>query len=535
MINDQYQYWYNLLAVNTLPQLYLLLSRTALRACIYRMTKQLHSDLPLSTAAERNSHHQQPLVDDAARSQDRITSSCPYLDTIQRSVLDFDFEATCSITLESGPHIYACLVCGKYFRGRGNQTPAYIHAVNESHYMFCHLQNGTFHCLPDGYEVHDASLDDIRNALHPTYTENEIAQIDHNTELSRDMFGRLYLPGFVGLNNPNKTDCINAVVQALAHVRPIRDYFLRQRRDDDASNPVVNTATKDVNVSPLQAVHVTKCFGELIRKIWSHQRLKSHVDPHKLVNAVASASKNKFKIGHEQIEIGNFMAWFLHQLHVGTGGTIIPTNNKQRKKKKRKLIAATSTSIIEEVFQGKVRVTTRQAKRKNSIVKNSGDDIDDRAGSDAEQDFEGNDGTDNDRSTSNGDQIEIFVEETEMDTNFLQLTLEITEKPLFRDEDGGLVIPQEPLVTVLQKFDGVTFSDAIQRGIVQRRKYNIQVLPPYLILHFARFTSNQYSRVKNPTIVAFPVTNLDLSSYVDPVRNHPPLPTEEEIRNMNVS
>ena len=97
------------------------------------------------------------------------------------------------------------------------------------------------------------------------------------------------------------------------------------------------------------------------------------------------------------------------------------------------------------------------------------------------------------------------------------------------------MIPQEPLVTVLQKFDGMTFSDAIHRGTVQRRKYNLQVLPPYLILNLARFTLNQYSRVKNPTIVAFPVTNLDLSRYVEPVRNHTPLPTEEEIRNMTVS
>ena len=470
----------------------------------------------------------------ASNNSDRIVSSCPYLDTIQRSVLDFDFEVTCSVTLESGPHIYACLVCGKYFRGRGHQTPAYIHAVNESHYMFCHLRNGTFHCLPDGHGVRDTSLDDIRNALHPTYTEKDVAQIDSNTELSRDTFGRLYLPGFVGLNNPNRTDCINAVVQALAHVRPIRDYFLRQRTDTIVNS---STTTKDANVSPLQAIQITKCFGELIRKIWSHQRLKSHVDPHKLVNAVASASKNKFKIGHEQIEIGNFMAWFLHQLHIGTGGTLMPTNNAHRKKKKRKLTSATSTSIIEQVFQGKVRVATRQAKRKNkkSII-SAGDDTDNRAGSDAEQDFDGDGDANKDTSTrTHDDDDEIVVDETEVDTNFLQLTLDISEKPLFRDEDGGLVIPQEPLVTVLQKFDGVTFSDAIHRGIVQRRKYNIQILPPYLILHFARFTLNQYSRVKNPTIVAFPVTNLDLSSYVQPTRNHPQLPTEEAVRNMNVS
>lgn len=41
---------------------------------------------------------------------------CPYLDTINRGVLDFDFEKLCSISL-SKINVYACLVCGKYFQG----------------------------------------------------------------------------------------------------------------------------------------------------------------------------------------------------------------------------------------------------------------------------------------------------------------------------------------------------------------------------------------------------------------------------------
>lgn len=41
--------------------------------------------------------------------------SCPYLDTINRSVLDFDFEKLCSVSL-SRINVYACLVCGKYFQ-----------------------------------------------------------------------------------------------------------------------------------------------------------------------------------------------------------------------------------------------------------------------------------------------------------------------------------------------------------------------------------------------------------------------------------
>ena len=45
-----------------------------------------------------------------------LSRHCPYLDTIDRSVLDFDFEKLCSVTLTTN-NVYACLVCGKYFQG----------------------------------------------------------------------------------------------------------------------------------------------------------------------------------------------------------------------------------------------------------------------------------------------------------------------------------------------------------------------------------------------------------------------------------
>ena len=90
--------------------------------------------------------------------QERASSSsstfCPYLDTINRSALDFDScTRSCSITMECTPHVYACLVCGKYYRGRGKQTPAYRHSVDCGHYVFVHLTNATFWCLPENYEI----------------------------------------------------------------------------------------------------------------------------------------------------------------------------------------------------------------------------------------------------------------------------------------------------------------------------------------------------------------------------------------------
>jgi U4/U6.U5 tri-snRNP-associated protein 2 len=85
---------------------------------------------------------------------------------------------------------------------------------------------------------------------------------------------------------------------------------------------------------------------------------------------------------------------------------------------------------------------------------------------------------------------EPVVEETTTDANFIQLTLGIPQKPIFRDDDGGLVIPQEPLVSVLKKFDGVTFSDALSRSEAsQRKRYRLLELPQYLILHLARIAT----------------------------------------------
>ena len=80
------------------------------------------------------------------------TSNCPYLDTVRREVLDFDVPHICKTTL-SDQNVYACLVCGQFFRGRGEKSPAFIHAVNESHFVYLKLDTRRAYCLPDGYEI----------------------------------------------------------------------------------------------------------------------------------------------------------------------------------------------------------------------------------------------------------------------------------------------------------------------------------------------------------------------------------------------
>lgn len=85
---------------------------------------------------------------------------CDFLFNCDRSLLDFDFEKLCSVSL-SHINCYACLVCGKYYQGRGQKSHAYTHSVQEGHHVYLNLETHKFYCLPDNYEIIDSSLSDI--------------------------------------------------------------------------------------------------------------------------------------------------------------------------------------------------------------------------------------------------------------------------------------------------------------------------------------------------------------------------------------
>jgi U4/U6.U5 tri-snRNP-associated protein 2 len=44
-----------------------------------------------------------------------------YLETVDRTMLDFDFEKLCSVSMNN-INVYACLTCGKYFQGKFYQA-----------------------------------------------------------------------------------------------------------------------------------------------------------------------------------------------------------------------------------------------------------------------------------------------------------------------------------------------------------------------------------------------------------------------------
>ena len=117
-----------------------------------------------------------------------------YLDTIDRSVLDFDFEKLCSITL-SNINIYACLVCGKYFQGRGSKSHAYFHALEVGHHVYVNMQTKKVYVLPEGYEVKNKSLEDIKFVVDPRLSKEELFRMDREPRDAWDLSGKKYRPG----------------------------------------------------------------------------------------------------------------------------------------------------------------------------------------------------------------------------------------------------------------------------------------------------------------------------------------------------
>ncbi|CAL8469242.1 g8783 [Coccomyxa elongata] len=381
----------------------------------------------------------QPVQPVRRAAQVKKGNECPYLDTVTKQNLDFDFEKCCSVSL-SPVNVYACLVCGKYFQGRGQQTHAFTHALETGHHMFMKLSDGRVYCLPEGYEVDDRSLDAIRYVLNPTFTPEKIAALDTDARWVRSLDGSEYMPGLVGLNNMKANDYVNVIVQALLRVLPLRNYFLLPE-----------------NYASCRSVLV-QCFGELLRKACNPRNFKGQVSPHEFMQAVMMASAKRFTIDKQSDPV-DFLSWFLNTVHADlTGG--------KRKK----------ASIISRCFQGELEITTEAGTGKAALPNAQGEVTD-------------------------------LVERVP----FLMLALDLPPAPLYKDALEKNIIPQVPIFELLRKFDGARIHDDIKAG---RRRYRLTRLPAYLVLHMKRFTKNNFFWEKNPTIVNFPVRNLELRDVV---------------------
>lgn len=377
-----------------------------------------------------------------------------YLDTVNRSILDFDFEKLCSISL-SNINVYACLVCGKYFQGRGPKSHAYFHSLDEDHHVYINMESKRVYVLPEGYEVHNKSLDDIKYVVDPKFTEEEVRKLDKVPIESVDLSNKAYRPGFIGMNNIKANDYLNVVVQTLSHVAPIRNFFLLHDFAPNASQLAVRLST-------------------LVRKIWNTKAFRNHVSPHELIQEIALRSSKKFTLTQQSDPV-EFLSWFLNHLHTALGGS-----------KSKPL-----SSVIQQVFQGKLRIETQAITA---------------------------------RAEASGDRLR-FEESVQINatvTPFLVLTLDLPPVPLFRDSvESKNIIPQVPLTQLLQKYNGLHASERASQRVRHRL---LHPLPPYLMFHIKRFSTNKFVSERNPTIVTFPSPRgLDMAPFVEPnPAIHPP-------------
>ena len=222
-----------------------------------------------------------------------------YLDTINRNLLDFDFEKVCSVTLDN-KLIYCCLRCGKYFKGRSKSSPAYNHSIVEDHHVYLNLETEEFFVLPEGYKVKDNSLNDIINNLNPRWNVSRIEEIDKGL-VSYDINKQDYLVGIIGLNDLNDNNYINVVLQSLLHLKLFRNHFLLKN--------VENKNDGDQLINSIES---------LVKKYWNKHLFKSQLNPHLFI-------KNLNKKFHEPLKL---LTYILNYVKINENSKLIDRNFK---------------------------------------------------------------------------------------------------------------------------------------------------------------------------------------------------------------
>jgi len=136
--------------------------------------------------------------------------------------------------------------------------------------------------------------------------------------------------GFVGMNNIKANDYFNVIIQALAHIPSLRNYFMLE------------------NLS--QKSELVQRYSVLVRKIWNTRAFKTHVSPHELIQQISRQSNKKFDLLHQSDPV-DFLSWFLNNMHLALGGSKTKPG----------------TSIIHGIFQGKLKVESQQITAKADV------------------------------------------------------------------------------------------------------------------------------------------------------------------------
>ena len=173
-----------------------------------------------------------------------------------------------------------------------------------------------------------------------------MTRLDEEVEDARDLGGKKYRTGrrskekglmrmltsvgFVGMNNIKENDYFNVIIQAMAHVPPLRNFFMIE------------------NFS--QRSELIQRFSVLVRKIWNARAFKTHVSPHELLQQVSRQSNKRFDLLHQSDPV-DFLSWFLNNMHLALGGSRTKPG----------------TSIIQKVFQGRLKVESQKITAKADV------------------------------------------------------------------------------------------------------------------------------------------------------------------------
>jgi len=181
--------------------------------------------------------------------------------------------------------------------------------------------------------VTSPSLSSIRYLLSPHYTTQQISLLDAPDFLLhplRDLSGRTYFPGFIGLNSIGANDYSNSILQSLIHVKPFRDFFLLGGSDfeiisNKSSKQPYQTVSGQKSSIPLffpNSTELVRKFSLFVRRIWNNGgngMFKAQVSPLELMQEIEKESKGKFGTTKQEDPV-EFLSWLLNRLHVDLGG-----------------------------------------------------------------------------------------------------------------------------------------------------------------------------------------------------------------------
>lgn len=217
-----------------------------------------------------------------------------------------------------------------------------------------------------------------------------------------------------------------------------------------------------IHINPIRDILLTRDFtlcsspllrslSEAARKVWNPRAFKALLSPHEFMQAVSIASERRYSLNKSADAI-EFLAWLLNALDQA-------------------FVALFRDDIISHTLRGKIMVSE---KKYDPLAPAPLGNV-------------------------------PFVNKT---VPFLFLSLDLPPTPLYQSITGEYVIPQVSIEQLLEKYNG---SHLTQRGNLLQA-FSIEALPPYLILHYRRFTKAHLVMEKNRTLVMHPLTGLFPSS-----------------------